>query len=260
MFTYLLEVGIISTFIHINYKKEFVDMVLHDPYFKENIWFTESDDKHKLIVSFLKKILDLLYEVCDEIEINHVIDEYLKSIDSRFSNMFKIGLLKDEIYNYRYIESKKEKEESKISFEYKTSESRNIDINDIYLPHMLHFVDDESLRRRNKAKDLIKIDSYYKQINKELKPFIQRGSIEKYKYIFENKCLPNSKSFLKMISKNNRDIIRFADCFDLNLEQAEKIFKVSLNKKDKPKYVHNAYNIALKKIQTEYLDKIKKLM
>ncbi len=84
----------------------------------------------------------------------------------------------------------------------------------------------------------------YKQIYKTLKKFISFSSPEKYEKIIDFKI--NSKDFsnmdgrffIVMESGIDRDILRFAECFNLKRKEAEKIFKtkdkkpIRLNPKD----------------------------
>ncbi|MBP1646537.1 MAG: hypothetical protein H6Q16_2115 [Bacteroidetes bacterium] len=107
-----------------------------------------------------------------------------------------------------------------------------------------------------KQKD--KDEEYYKAITSILSKWINRGTPENYRSIYENKCLPNNRCYLKIKNNNNRDIMRFANTFELTLEQTGKIFKTKINKKDKLTNVVNEYTDALKRVKKECLERIVK--
>lgn len=102
-----------------------------------------------------------------------------------------------------------------------------------------YFIDEKAVQEEN-----TNTKEEYKQIYKTLKKFIPFSSPEKYEKIIDYKI--NSKAFsnidgrffMVMESGIDRDILRFAECFNLTRKEAEKIFKtkdkksIRLNPKD----------------------------
>ena len=108
------------------------------------------------------------------------------------------------------------------------------------------YVNFENLIEKKEKKDSI-IDEHeeiYKEIQKKLNKYISFDGVEKYKaiinYKINNKSFNNidGRSYFVMKSNTKRDICKFAQCFNITLKEAEKIFKniekknINLNPKD----------------------------
>ncbi|MDY4789298.1 MAG: hypothetical protein SO179_01870 [Bacteroidales bacterium] len=135
------------------------------------------------------------------------------------------------------------------------------------------YVNFENLIENKEKKDSI-IDEHkeiYKEIQKKLNNYISYDGVKKYKaiinYKINNKNFNNidGRSYFVMNSNTKRDICKFAQCFNITLKEAEKIFKniekknINLNTKDSVTINMtdpNDFEKALIEVRNECLHKI----
>lgn len=97
-------------------------------------------------------------------------------------------------------------------------------------------------------------DKYdYEEMVKNFEKYILGGTAEIYKYIIENKKYPEITTWqtLKMISEKKSDIIRFADCFEIKLKNASKIFGVKVEDKNRNKIPNTDFMGLLRKYNSQ---------
>ncbi len=75
----------------------------------------------------------------------------------------------------------------------------------------------------------------YDDITEKLSPFINGGSLKRYKSIIEKHKLPDNDQPLKMISGFKADIIRFADCFEIPISKVNKMFQLTVKRNNEDK-------------------------
>lgn len=97
----------------------------------------------------------------------------------------------------------------------------------------------------------------YNVFNDKMKKYIKSGTPEIYKYIIENKKFPKDTYLqpLTMISESKSDIVRFADCFDIDLKDASIIFNTPVESKNRVRSTRSPFFFLLKSYNSQlYLE------
>ena len=236
---------------------------------------TSDQDKISCFITILKLISDLdskrfitVREKLNDVWVyNNIIDNLiLLDLSTDIETLKSTNILIDELI-FKYNKEKKSIDE------YETD--RDNLINEIIL-------DINSIINKTKKNDIIVIEEkkdsiideheeIYKEIQKKLNNYISYDGVEKYKtminYKINNKNFNNidGRSYFIMKSNTKRDICKFAQCFNITLKEAEKIFKniekknINLNTKDSVTINMtdpNDFEKALIEVRNECLHKI----
>lgn len=88
----------------------------------------------------------------------------------------------------------------------------------------------------------------FDDLSQKMNKYIKAGTPEIYQYIIENKRYPLNNFWqpLFMISESKSDIVRFADCFEIELKEASIIFGTPVESKNRVKSARTEFYYLLK--------------
>jgi len=99
---------------------------------------------------------------------------------------------------------------------------------------------------------IVETKENYKNIHYKLREYINNGDAETYQSIIEDGNLPKEGIYLEFKKKNKGDIVRFLDCFDLNLAKSIEIFGEKVDYNSRPKTYNDVFSRVLKEINPKY--------
>lgn len=204
------------------------------------------------IVELSKEILNELVDILYKEDILYTfIDQGKEKKRENIANIFECCISSPLLKGSAIIKPKGNTFDGDFSYEHKLEQINNF-LNDWLAPNTsTKIIDNEEILHLAKNNDKSKEEDIpdlhedkYKAIHNLLKDYITHASSNKIKaiinYKINNKNFNNidGRSYFIMKSNIKRDICKFAQCFNITLKEAEKIFKttnkkpINLNPKD----------------------------